>query len=205
MRRTIHRSMGLLGLLMLSPVAALLPSTSPAGASLPSTLTFASGSVLDVKIGILTVTVELATGVDGSDPRGSIAVTVTGSHFASSTPFGAPGSSGTTLTEFPTGTIVGTVTGSSIVNVRFTTATGSAPEVKFVTTTTGIQNCVIHDAYSEVFRGSAGALSATTTASTYRTHAYAGNATGETCSQTLTTYLDTYSAKAKISGSVSVS
>lgn len=205
MHGKVVRSVGAATALLLSSSAVFLGAASPAGASLPNSLTFATGSVLHVKIGVIGLTMALATGVDGSDARGSVTVTVTGSHFASSTAFGAPGNSGDTLMEFPAGTITGTLTGTSVISVDFTTATGSAPKVVFETFTTGLQDCVILDAYSEDYTSSNDSLTATTSASTYRTHAYAGNATGQTCPSSLVTYLDTYSATAEISGTASVS
>ncbi|MGH9091801.1 MAG: hypothetical protein ACRDZR_10565 [Acidimicrobiales bacterium] len=205
MHRRLHRILGIVASLVLTSLAAGLPAAAPAGASLPSTLTFGSGSVLDVRIGVISLDLSLATGNDGTDPRGSVAVTVTGSHFTSATPFGVPGNAGDSLTRFPAGTITGTLTGTSITTISFATATGSSPEVTFETLSTGLQDCVIEDAYTEVYTGSTGSLTATTATSTFRTHATAANATTETCPSTLATYLDTYSAEAKVSGSVSVS
>jgi hypothetical protein len=134
-----------------------------------------------------------------------VAVSVTGDHFTSTKPYGAPGNSGDSLMLFPAGSITGTLTSTTVTGVRFTTATGSSPEVTFETLSTGLQDCVIEDAYAEVYTGSTGSLEATTSASTFRTHATAADATGETCRSTLASYLDTYSAEAKVSGSVSVS
>lgn len=198
------RSLGIVAALLVPSSAVFLGASSPAGATI-NTVTFASGSTLNIRIGIITLTLQLATGTDGTNPRGSVAVTVTGSHFTTSKTFGVPGNAGDTLMELPAGTVTGTLTGTSVVSVDITTASGSAPEVKFETYTTGLQDCVILDTYSEDYTGSNGSLTATTSASTFRTHAHAGNATGPTCPSSLATYLDTYGAKAKISGTASVS
>ena len=207
MYRKLFRALGFVAALAVPSGAALLAGGPPVGASLPSTLTFASGSTLSIRIGTYTIQIDLATGGDGTDPRGSVAASVTGAHFANSTPFAAPGNTDTTVMRFPTGTIVGTLVSTHIVGLRFTTASGNSPQIRCETSITGLQNCEINDAYSEGYTGATGSLAATTTGSTSRTHASTGSVTGATgaCPATIVSYFDTYSATATISGHVTVS
>lgn len=205
MLRKLLLAAGVGAAVLLPTGAGIMAVASPAGASLPTTLTFASGSTLHIRVGIFSFTIDLATGVDGTDPRGSVAVTVTGSHFSNSTPYGAPGNNNGTVMEFRTGTIVGTLTGSTVTKVQFVTASGTAPEIQIETGTTGIQNCAMYDVYTEPYSGTTGALTLTTGASTYRTHAYMAGATGATCPAADITYFDTYSATATLSGTITVS
>jgi len=173
----------------------------PAGASLPTTLTFGSSSSLKITVGILTFTLDLSGGTDGVDPTGSVAVKVTGSKFVSTQTYTATGNTHIKMV-FPAGTLKGDATGSSITQIKTATVGGNAPSLYFPTFTTGVQDCAIYSMYNIFYDGSSGTLSASV--GTFRTHAHAGNAPGGTCRSTLVTYFDTYLASASISGTAHV-
>jgi hypothetical protein len=203
MKSKVMRSLGVAAALLVPITGLSLAAAGTAGASLPSSLTFASGSYLKITIGIITLTVNLSQGTDGVDPTGSVAVSTTGDKFVSTQTYTVPGNTTHTTMVFPAGTLKGLFTGSDITEIKIVTVSGSSPSLSFHTFTTGIQDCVINSMYNIFYGGTPAALTAT--AGSFRTHARAASAPGETCRSTLESYLNMYLAGASVSGKAYVS
>ncbi len=205
MKSRILRTLGI-GAALLMPIGGLsFAAAGTAGASLPTTLTFGSGSSLHIHMGILTVTVDFNTGTDGTDPSGSVAVSTTGDKFVSTKTYVATGDTGDSTWTFPAGTLKGNFTGSSITTLKIAnTAINGAPWMHFDTSTSQIKGCAIYDIYTIFFGGSDGTL--TPTVGSFRTHGTAGYRPGyTTCTTVLINYFNTYIKSATVTGGVHVS
>jgi hypothetical protein len=203
MKSKVMRSLGIAAALLMPVTGITMAAAGTAGASLPTSLTFASGSSLKITIGIIGLTLNLSQGTDGVDPTGSVAVSTSGDQFASTQTYTVPGNATHTTMVFPAGTLKGIFTGSSITEIKIVTSSGSSPSLSFHTYTTGIQDCVISSMYNIFYGGTSGTLSATR--GSFRTHARAGSATGGTCRSTLKSYLNMHIGTASVSGRAHVS
>jgi hypothetical protein len=203
MKSKVIRSFGVAAALLVPVTGFTLAAAGTAGASLPTSLTFASGSSLEITIGIIGLTLNLSQGTDGVDPMGSVAVSTAGDKFVTTRTYTVPGNAQNTTMVFPAGTLKGSFTGSNITAIKMVTSSDSSPSLSFHTYTTGIQDCVISSMYDIFYGGARGTLTAT--AGSLRTNARAGSAPGETCRRTLVTYLDTHIGSASVSGRAHVS